>query len=303
MSFFKKIKDILFDEEEIAQNQNIRKEEEVPVKKEIPKVESYKQVTEEVPVVKPKPITSDHDIYKKENTFPFPEFDEDEFENNLGAPKGGRVNNSVPPSVPRSSAPTRVHNQPRTTNAMEYERIKKIEKRTEYNRLEKTESSEYKEKRKFKPSPIISPVYGVLNEDYKPEDVKTRTPVDTDTIDVDSVRKKAFGGLKDTILDETMNMEPTKVVYEEMQTVSVNFPEYKKEEKVKTIDELLGDTADVKVSFDEEFDITEEVPVPSYNEIKPQAKEEPIIDEFDKDDTLENDLFDLIDSMYESRDE
>ena len=109
--------------------------------------------------------------------------------------------------------------------------MKKIEKKYDLGRYERVEKTEVVERKKFKPSPIISPVYGILNEDYKPEDIKEKKVDNKDkTIDFNSVRKKAFG--------EIPKEEPISY-YEETVTVKLKENEEEKKQKVKTIDELL----------------------------------------------------------------
>lgn len=292
MGLFAKVKDILFEEEEITEPIKVVKEEknEVP-KKEVEDRPISRQIqvekkVEPQPQVKPNinndyDVMSERDLFKSENTFPFPDFDEEEFSNSV----------------------SRVKPKP-STNVLEYERKKRTEKRTDYGRFEKTEVRETVEKKRFKPSPIISPVYGILNEDYKIEDIKDKNEVAKENLDIDSVRKKAFEPALE-ILDE----EPKTTYYEETVTVKVQEPEEEKQQKVKTIDELLEDTSDVTISLDDDktptMDTKEE-----YDEIDDeleelinQPKENVQKEEFDDDDTLENDLFDLIDSMYDDRED
>ena len=66
------------------------------------------------------------------------------------------------------------------------------------------------EKKKFKATPIISPIYGVLDKNYSPVDVecnvgenfeKTRP---SKNVDFDSVRKKAYGNLSKEIKENLM---------------------------------------------------------------------------------------------------
>ena len=65
------------------------------------------------------------------------------------------------------------------------------------------------EKPKFKATPVISPVYGILDKNYTKEEVKER---DEETslkrpskkVDFETVRKKAFGNLADEIKDNLM---------------------------------------------------------------------------------------------------
>lgn len=296
MGLFNKIKGILFEEVEddevvdtpkpkasevkkpIAERIEPQKREEVvintPPKVEVPKEVKHDQINE-------------RDLFKSDNTFPFQEFDEKEFE-----------------------SMSRVNKPKQTTNVLEYEKKKKIEKKYDLGRYERVEKTEVIERKKFKPSPIISPVYGILNEDYKPEDIKDKKLDNKDkAIDFNSVRKKAFG--------EIPKEEPTSY-YEETVTVKLKENEEEKKQKVKTIDELLEDTSDVVVDLNDDVDtenvkknIPEEVVEPEVmdyesvdkdlEDLKPKHEEK--LSEHVDDDTLENDLFDLIDSMYDNRED
>lgn len=59
------------------------------------------------------------------------------------------------------------------------------------------------EKKIFKPTPIISPVYGILDKNYHKEDIVTRNEVKQNKIDyepsIDSIRDKAYGTLEDEL--------------------------------------------------------------------------------------------------------
>ena len=296
MGLLNKIKDILFEDEEIEENDTLkikeeRKEEKKPIAEKIEisrptqtytKVEEPKEVIKEQPkVVRETPnfdTMSERDLFKSENTFPFPDFDEEEF----------------------SSTMNRQQKKSSPTNVLEYEKKKKIEKRYDFGRYERTETREVVEKKKFKPSPIISPVYGILNEDYKVEDIKDVTEENRqNNLDIESVRKKAFGEVE--ILEE-----PKETVYEETVTVKLKENELEKQKKVKTIDELLEDTADIEIKMDKKDKSTDELDDydkidEELEEISPNSKIEQ--EEEEDEDTLENDLFDLIDSMYDNRED
>lgn len=118
------------------------------------------------------------------------------------------------------------------------------------------------EKRHFKPTPIISPVYGVLDKNYSKEDIttkQTRIERTNTSITIDEVRKKAFGTLEDE-LENTL-----------FGSSSILFNDEIKEEKEDLFDELIEI---------DEINIVEE--------------------ELSKTDSLdESELFDLIDSIYE----
>ncbi len=332
MGILKKLKDILFDEEEYTEQIKITPEmrnEETPAKvKEEKKVapapapsakEPVKMAEprkEEVPIAhperveKPERLTrsapavednnanlSDRELYKSERTFPFVEFDEEKFEKKIDPM---RVTSSV--SLGKAAEPKR------STNVFEYERRKRIEKRTDYGKFEKIETTETIEKKKFKPSPIISPVYGILNKDYQKEDIRQKSDEKDHPIDIKEVRDKAFGEKKipDKPREEKSNY------YEEEKTVTLT-PLAEKERKVKTIDELLEDTSDVIVDTSEDMDneIGDVLPrldkrrksLKDIEEVHEDTKEMKMPDTDKEDNTLENDLFDLIDSMYDNKED
>ena len=107
-----------------------------------------------------------------------------------------------------------------------------------------------KEKKAFKPSPVISPVYGVLDKNYSKEDITTKDGLlsDVNEVDIDYVIKKASGEY--TTREEKHIEEDTTPIelfttneIEKMEDASVNETE-EVDEKIKSIDELLKDTND-----------------------------------------------------------
>lgn len=289
MGLFKKVRDILFDEEEYTEQIKITPEmrnEETPQKEEVVVSEKREEREDQgftktqVPSPAPNKEVSERELFKSDSTFPFFDFDEEEFASQMPA-----------------KAPEKPLVEKRPNNVFEYERKKKIEKRTDFGRYEKTEITETVERKKFKPSPIISPVYGILNQDYDKNDIIKRK--EPDKVDIQSVRDKAFGEKKDI---SKIELEPRTTFYEETETVTITEPA-EKEKKVKTIDELLEDTSDLVVDIDHDLEseidlvepeeITYEEPIEKTHEMKAPEVE----------DTLENDLFDLIDSMYDSKEE
>jgi len=278
MSLVSKLKNILFEEEEveipviekkekkevpIQEVKEIRKDEERTVKDYSGFYEDLEPAINEERKMEEKnnyqKEVSEREIFKSDNTFNFPAFDEEEFE-------------SVMPK--------------RTNNVMDYER-KKQEKRIEYKRVERKEETSTP-KAKFKPSPIISPVYGILDKNYTPEDITSRTDTINRTLDVDSVRKKAFGSLEET--PKVKGVEDKKVNDDKLLEENL--------EKSRTIDELLKDSSDEIIEVKEDF--FEEN---TYNNIDSLENVEPEHVEDFEEDTLESDLFDLIDSMYENRED
>ena len=161
------------------------------------------------------------------------------------------------------------------------------------------------EKKYFRPSPIISPVYGVLDKNYYKEDIATkkRTTVDyqvNDSLTIDDVRKKAFGTLED---DLEKNLFGTNSILfnedlEENNDVVINeddiFDSMFEDAEIETLNQ------EKTVLENDEPDITFE----QHTKIDINFKDNDVKEEFEKteDEITESDLFNLIDSMYEGKD-
>ena len=296
MGLLNKLKNVLFEEEEIEDI----KEEDVEIKKESNKP-SVSRATMELPKINRETKKekynieeeNDLELFKAEKTFDFPAFDEEEFEDYTPKKKEEKV-----------------------VKPYEYEKRERVNnsRKSEYTSTRVVKSIHENPKKSFKPSPVISPVYGILDKNYKKEDVVTRDEMiekKNSKLDVDSVRKKAFGTLEED-LASTLS-EQTEKNYQDD-----NF------EKLEDFDMNLENLLDKTI--DEEIDVTKEMEIPSrvskinYEEndseeiINPNKNKEveDLIDEVPEvkeeqeeiiDDTLESDLFELIDSMYENREE
>ena len=196
---------------------------------------------------------------------------------------------------------------------------------------------EKEEVKKFKPSPIISPVYGILDKNYRKDDfLPTSSSEGTlpKIMDVDSVRKKAFGTLEEEIEnklkekqkeekkleDKTIgdlikeNLESKSIEEEEIphyNTEEIKITSFLDDDDNSSIDDAIDNNIDVEeteeVSLkepDKEEVITKEIPVeePKLEEEKEEPEEEMNAEDLGNT-TLESDLFDLIDSMYEKEEE
>ena len=82
----------------------------------------------------------------------------------------------------------------------------------EYGTYEKKEEKTY-----FRPSPIISPIYGILDKNYKKEDVKEKRDIrisyGRNNASVDDIRNKAYGEKNE--VEEPIVEEETKFEVEE----------------------------------------------------------------------------------------
>ena len=196
-------------------------------------------------------------------------------------------------------------------------------------------SYDNKDEKAFKPSPIISPIYGILDKNYKKEDVVQKKDIRITSnytrtnVNVDDVRNKAYGIQSKPIKEETIEAEPV----EEEENLLVDLSDEKEKPEVKEI--TVGDAmeyfqdlgleynvdyvdasnknAPKKKSEDLEKEIEDnlseeqvvEEKKEKVEELTPSHEEKKVVEVVNeaKDDneaTLSDDdnLFDLIDSMY-----
>lgn len=304
MGFLDKVKNLFTEEIEV---------EEVPIKKEVMKVEIPAPAVEEVkPTSKPILVENieERESIKREEKVRTPVFFDDKDFISLEKPK-----------------------------PVEKPKVMELPKKEAYG-IKKEEP-----KKKFAPSPIISPVYGVLDKNYHKEDIATKGEKrittkypsrisSTRTLSIDDVMKKAYGTLEDE-LETTMQeanlelpkeeaevVEPTiesvtqKDIYSEFNLLD-DIPISTKEmedvpsiERQNEIDPLSGLELDVK----EDDLLNDNFGDESLKETSEVEEENMIAEAMDKmsdngdnnDESIdlkESDLFNLIDSMYEKRDE
>lgn len=106
------------------------------------------------------------------------------------------------------------------------------------------------QKKTFKPSLVISPVYGVLDKNYSKDDISLKDGLLSDNlnmIDIDSVIKKAYGNNeenKEIKLEEGVNIEESDSEIDLFKEEEKQYKISEVDEKIKSIDELLKDTND-----------------------------------------------------------
>ena len=116
----------------------------------------------------------------------------------------------------------------------------------EYGSVNKREST-------FKPSPIISPIYGILDKNYKKEDIVSRNTgersglsFERHSVTVDDVRRKAYGTLTDELVDdmdkELEVVEDLKPAAQEDETLLVDLSNDDVKPEVKEI--TVGDAVE-----------------------------------------------------------
>ncbi len=292
-------------------------EEEVPIKKEVkhveitpPRRDTVKEVvppsSQDVQMPKKEEVKkvesiSDSTALNREERFKFPVyFDDSDFED-----------------LPKKDKQKKVEVKKEETPKVEpYKASKMVE-----------------EKKNFRPSPIISPVYGVLDKNYKKEDIGPRRDrivpnhPNEEHLNVDDVRKKAFGTLEDELENTLIGKKNTYIeepleneidIFKELEESDLsrskrNSGLFEETESDKTVDltvelQLQKQKIDEIDAYIKENSVKRENTLHSHEKIANPKKEEMLnnLEDATKEEQedLENgDLFDLIDSMYEKRDE
>ena len=304
MSFINKVKNFFYEDVDgdYEETKPVEKKKFNPFKKE-PKFEEEPKVVEEVKDVKQEANNdlSERELFRAERTFNFPMdmgddiFDKEEKE-----------------EVKEETPYVRKEPVKETTYT-----------RSIYHNISREEPKRPEEKKKFKPTPVISPVYGVLDKNYTVDDVvdadKTKEfSLDKKIVDFDSVRNRAYKDL-DEELEKTMNTEvfynldeeenddskesviitydeaeePAPVVAEEVEFKDVEIPEV----KVSSIEETEDES-------EEDDDLAPDVKIEVPKRTRRSRTVASAIEETEKKDKEEKeDLFNLIDNMYNEDDE
>lgn len=279
MGVFSKLKNIFYDEEYIDEpeaeikkvDKVVKKEveeakprvEEIKITREEPKREEIKRVVEE-----PKSSNdfSERELFRSERTFNFTEFDDDE-----ELPPRRNVLNPEP----------------------------KVAKRVEVQKPAIPEQPKI-----FKPSPVISPIYGILDKDYKKDEVVSKTVKEEKIVIKDSattydtVRRKAYGTLEDELEDtlNSMNKLTPEAISNEVNKIDESVNELdKKTNKIEDlISKIESTTSDISVG-----ELEDKMELEHFDD----EDDEPVSDKTMTNSTLEHDLFNLIDSMYDDKED
>lgn len=279
MKLFNKIKSILFDDEEMDDNREEVSSEPIPnevLEEEVepaPTQVKRAEFVDDFELPKRKevaPKIEERDVFTSANTFNFPvDVEEDDFK--------------------LDDFPKR--NQNALENTLDTKRVN-VEKYS----IKKQENTDAK-KEPFKASPIISPIYGIMDKNYKKNDVLSKKPVEKvkpqpKVMDLDEVRKKAYGTLEDEI-ESTLETPITEFYNSESKPIEKDLL-FEEEIPAKNIDDLLIEEDDKKSVNKVEESLLNET-----------FKLDEVIDEMKKStkslEETDTDLFNLIDSMYEDK--
>lgn len=377
MGVFDKLKKVLFDEEDIeVPISSDELPERQPKKVEEPKNNTPRVIdyhNDEEDTIKEIKVPEDD---ASDNRIRFPI---DDFEDIGDIPSRSRVHDSyeepeeyVPPKkdIIREERPKEYHRdlssvkdrfqdiQRETPREKSVEKVQpKVAEVKDYKKI--IENEEANGKKPFKVSPIISPVFGVLEKNYKPEEVTEKRqmiskinsgvkprmfgPVsynDRPLPEPHRLKPKEKTTLKDDLVElnstvsEIINdtVSPAKVVEEEELDMPAYANSYESEEDkviaTENYDEITSgiedeylannniedafeptsefdkiteqDNNSTHSSLDNMIDDTGEIPTYESHISEDNEKEE---DNENLEDTIETDLFHLIDSMYQSKDE
>ena len=219
MGLFDKIKDLFMDE--VIDDEEMELEEE------------NKKIYEEPKDVLPKVMRDN--ISREERGINFDELKSLKDENKITEDSVVEKKFSFPIDFEDEVAPSRVAS--RVTANKEIEEVRREIPKREVPKKEILKKEEPKkivelypkkevvvEKPKFKPTPVISPVYGILDKNYTMEEVREKSEDTVEMkrpskkVDFETVRKKAFGNLTDELKESLMceNCE----LYKEVKRIS-----------------------------------------------------------------------------------
>lgn len=341
MKFLDKIKNALFEEEYVEVEEKPKKK----ISKEIKK--SNKNLTNDIKEEKPiakkivlperkeVKITSHEDLeeeiqeepVEEEKEYSFPMVSDSEFENlqpeeKFEKPQVDYIDRTVEEKEYTPRFQEKSH--PKLYGMDDDLTIKE----PEYGTYEKKEDRTY-----FHPSPIISPIYGILDKNYKKEEIVTKREVrltssySRENLDLDAVRNKAYGTLSNDIetsinrLDDIAEKEESNFMDQDLLDLSndSDTPEIKKvtvgdaeeyfnelgleynvDYKDSSKEKATGRRSEKNIEEEEGPKIVEEQEfVPVVDKEEYEETKEIVSEDTNSDDIDDDNLFDLIDSMYD----
>lgn len=359
MKLIDKLKNALFEEEYVEvedkpKRKEIKKEKKVKeprIKEKIVK-EKKEEVVEEKPIAKKivqeeKEVKKDESIpnedehlgeslaYKKEleNDFKFPMVSDSEFKTDdyLEEPpkKAKKSKKFAAIEKPLYQGKKKADNKPYGLDELDLQEH-------EYGAYEKKEERTY-----FKPSPIISPIYGILDKNYTKDDITPKKEIrltssySRENINVDDVRQKAFGTLENDLKKEIEDIDSYEDNEDDEEDSLVDLSSDNKTPEVNKVtmgdaeeyfedlgleynvdytdtsrekasgrrtrkdydnEEEIIDTEDTYDIDEEEYDVENQQEEAEEKKIEVKISDSNDIEEQEEDD---DNLFDLIDSMYD----
>lgn len=317
MGLLDKLKNVFFEEEYVEVEEPEKKEpkEKVTVAK---KIETPEINRREEHIIKEEPNTVNLEETKeieepaKEKDFRFPmNFDDKDFEVEKTIELEEPVRDKTILEREEKEEPVKEEKEPIEYKYEEVNYQETVYKEPTIETREITHQGLYeggkeKEKPGFTPSPIISPIYGILNKNYKKEEIVTKkevrlSQISTKKADLDLVREKAYGDLageisasiEEDLIDNSKEEKPKEEPKEDL-LYDLN-DEESPTVKVVTVGDAEEYFNDLGLEYNVDYKVEKEEP-----KVEKEVKEENKIniEESSEDD---KNLFDLIDSMYEDK--
>ena len=171
----------------------------------------------------------------------------------------------------------------------DFDTIDVRKRREEKKEIKEVYNPPKEEKKVFKPSPIISPVYGFLDKNYQKEEIiKKKNDYNPRQATVDEIRDRAFGSLESDI--ETTLFGENRVLFDEEKKEDVLEKDIKTEAKEEYEENITEEKPRHEITKQED-DLTDLLEAEMAKTEKQEKKKPRKISD--------KELFNLIDSMYE----
>lgn len=240
MKLFEKLKNTFFEEEYVEVEEPVEKEEAKEAKKEL-KEEVAKKVEVKEEIKKEEPVeiddTLDMEFSKKENDN-FDKSYSDTSENVYSDSEILSRNNKLSYFDDDDFVDEYYEKKEEVKPEIETKKIYGGSASSVYDSIinSETEHRPYGESSgKFHPTPIISPIYGVLDKNYRKEEVvdkkdRPSSYVSKRDMDLDSIRKKAYGDVSilDTSKEEEEEIDNEPLLYDMLDNEENTKPEVEK---------------------------------------------------------------------------
>ena len=308
MGVFDKLKNVFFEEEYVEVEEPIKKpkkEKPTIAKKidlpEMPKIKEEKtsrerEIEEEVVERVERRGVSERDLRKSDNSFKFPmTFEEEDFTVDAEPPR--KEKNTL--EKPHHSYDTGYGGKREDTSY-----------KTDFTSSGLYEGGDYKKEQKvFRPTPIISPIYGILDKNYKKEEIVQKkevrlTSASSKKMDLDSVREKAYGDLASDITASMMD----EVNEKEDADIDTSLYDLNDTDSPVVSNVTVGDAEeyfnDLGLEYNIDYKDHSREKATGRRSEKNKDKDTTIEEETPKKKAkVEDSLFDLIDSMYQDPEE
>lgn len=298
MKLLNKLKNVFFEEEYIEVEEPTPKVEEVAkkiepreVKKEPiiiePEIEEIK-VSKEEKVEKKKETYNDSELVNKNSKLP--QFDDEDF---IQTTSYREVKEDKPKKL-YGEDPSKLYKGLSSTNTDSSKNYSSLNKKT------------------FQPTPLISPIYGILDKNYRKEEVvdkkeKPSSYVSRKNVDLDSIRQKAFGQVSESVNEIYEDVDLKDDDYEE-DNLLYDMTQVDNKPRVNQVtiadaEEYFSDLGlEYNIDYrDARYERATGRRADVVDRVEPQdsSVSNNVSEDNSGQDKLEDNLFDLIDSIYE----